>query len=53
MESEIRKRRRAWLIGLGMDLTLWVFLGFFADIHFSTNESLLRIFCKEGLSVIE
>lgn len=50
MESGIRKRQRAWLVGLGMALTLWVFLGFFADIHFSTNDDqfIMRTFAGSG-----
>lgn len=50
MESGIRKRQRAWLVGLGMALTLWIFLGFFADIHFSTNDDqfIMRTFAGSG-----
>lgn len=40
------KRRRAWLIGLGLSTALWIGLFAFADIHFDVNDDqfLLRTF---------
>ena len=40
------KKRRAWLIGLGISTALWICLFAFADIHFAANDDqfLLRTF---------
>ena len=40
------RKRRAWLIGLGISTALWICLFAFADIHFAANDDqfLLRTF---------
>ena len=48
--SLVVRRRKAWLVGMGMATALWCFLALFADIYFPTNDDkfLLRTFAGEA-----